>query len=105
MNISGILVLTAPARAAAVADRLRVLAGVDVHHVEPDTGRIVITQEADSVAAEVDGLRRIRAVPDVVLAEMAYHWFEEDGRPVDDIPPELDAEALDSAGIPAFLKE
>ncbi len=105
MNISGILVLAAPAQVEAVAHRLRALDGVDIHHVESATGRIIVTQEAESVAAEIDGLKRIRTIAGVVMAEMAYHWFEEDASPVDTVPPELEGENLDTSAVPPFLND
>ena len=101
MNISGILVIVSPQRVESMVDHLNGLDGIDVHHIEATTGRIVITQEAENIKAEVDGLKRIRALPGIVLAEMSYHNFEDDNELIDAIPADLD----DEANIPAYLNE
>ncbi|MGB5299777.1 MAG: chaperone NapD [Thiogranum sp.] len=105
MNISGILIITSPEHTGNVTQQLKSLTGIDVHYVDAAAGRIVITQEAESISAEVDGLKRIRALPHISLAEMSCHYFEEDRELVDAIPAELDDEALESASVPACLNE
>jgi nitrate reductase NapD len=105
MNISGILVIVSPQRVESMVDQLNRLDGIDVHHIDAETGRIVITQEAESIRDEVDGLKRIRALPGIILAEMSYHNFEDDTELVEGIPAELDDEGLENARIPAFLNE
>ena len=105
MNISGILVIVSPQRVESMVDHLNSLDGIDVHHIEAATGRIVITQEAKTIHDEVDGLKRIRALPGIILAEMSYHNFEDDNELIDAVPADLDKENLDSANIPAYLNE
>jgi len=105
MNISGILVVTAAEHTANVSKQLQDLAGIDVHYVDNAMGRIVITQEAASISAEIDGLKRIRALPRIVLAEMSCHYFEEDRELLDAIPAELDDEVLESDSVPGCLNE
>jgi nitrate reductase NapD len=78
MNLSGILVVAAPGRLAEVAGQLARLPGVQVHQHEAATGRMIVTQEAASVDDEVEGLKRIKAMPGVALAEMVYHYVAED---------------------------
>lgn len=78
VNVSGILVVTPADRLEETTRALAALEGVDVHHTDPATGRIVVTQEAGSVHAEVDGLKRIKALPHIILAEMVHHHFEDD---------------------------
>jgi nitrate reductase NapD len=82
LNISGILVVVPIERMSGTTEALNALPGVEVHHTDPATGRIVVTQEAASVEAEVDGLRRIKALPHVILAEMVQHYI--DGDPHDE---------------------
>ncbi|MBK6336719.1 MAG: chaperone NapD [Betaproteobacteria bacterium] len=53
-------------------------AGVEVHHTDAATSRVVVVQEAPTIEDEVDGLRRIQALPGVVAAEMVYHYFADD---------------------------
>jgi nitrate reductase NapD len=94
MNVSGILVITPSSRLHDTIDRLNALPGVEVHHTDPATGRIVVTQEADSVPAEVDGLQRIKALPHIILAEMVHHCFEDDRETIDR-----------STEVPDFLRD
>ena len=101
MNISGILVKVTPERVESMVDHLNGLDGIDVHHIEAATGRIVITQEAETINDEVEGLKRIRALPGIILAEMSYHNFEDDNELIDAIPADLD----DETNIPAYLNE
>ena len=101
MNVSGILVIVSPQRVESMIEQLNEMDGIDVHHIEAATGRIVITQEAEHISDEVDGLKRIRTLPGIILAEMSYHNFEEDNELVDAIPADLD----DEANIPAYLNE
>ena len=105
MNISGILVVVPPAQTQATIERLQDLPGIDVHHIDAVSGRIVITQEAESIPAEIDGLKRIRALPDIILAEMSYHYFGDDAESMDAIPTELEEESLDTDRVPSYLNE
>jgi len=105
MNISGILVVTAPEHVGDVSQQLKTLAGIDVHFTDEKTGRIVITQEAETISAEVDGLKRIRTLPHIILAEMSSHYFEEDRELLDAIPAELEDEALKHNSVPTYLNE
>jgi nitrate reductase NapD len=105
MNISGILVVVPPVHTQATIDRLQALPGIEVHHTDADSGRIVITQEAETIAAEIDGLKRIRALPEIILAEMSYHYFGDDAESVDAIPTELEEEGLDTGRVPPYLNE
>ncbi|MEE9493519.1 MAG: chaperone NapD [Gammaproteobacteria bacterium] len=105
MNISGILVITTPKHTDSTIKHLQNLPGIDVHTVDSKTGRIIITQEAATIRAEVDGLKRIRALPHIVLAEMSYHNFEEDRELIDAIPAELENEDLSTVQVPDYLKD
>jgi len=78
MNYSGIVVVCRPEDVPAVADRLADLPGVEVHYREQVQGKIVVVQEAETVDAEMDGIKRIKRLPGVILADMMYHYFEED---------------------------
>jgi len=103
MNISGILVIVAPDRVDSTVEKLTALQGIDVHHIDPPSGRIIITQEAETVHDEVDGLKHIRSLPGIILAEMSYHNFEEDTENLENIPEELEEETLDSVNDPTYL--
>jgi len=105
MNISGILVVTTSEHVGNISQQLQTLPGVDVHFVDHKSGRIVITQEAESINAEIDGLKRIRTLPHIILAEMSSHYFEEDRELFNAIPAELEDEALKHHSVPTYLNE
>jgi nitrate reductase NapD len=105
MNVSGILVMTSPEHTDKVCEQLRTIDGIDVHYTDDQTGRIVITQEAETISEEVEGLKRIRTLPHVTLAEMSSHYFEEDRELVNAIPQELDDESLPQGNVPPYLND
>lgn len=78
MNVSGILVVVPVAELDRAVAALSALPGVDVHHTHRAKGKIIVTQEAESVAEEVEGLKRIKALSSVILAEMVHHNFEDE---------------------------
>ncbi len=78
MNLSGIAVtVNSPAIEDTLA-RLDCLPGVEVHYKDASSGRIIVVQEAETVDAEVEGLKHIKAIPGVIVAEMVYHYFADD---------------------------
>jgi nitrate reductase NapAB chaperone NapD len=78
MNISGILVQAAPEHFEDVLAAIAALAGVEIHHREAQAGRAVVTIEAADTEAEMAMLRRIQDLPQVAMAELVYHYFEEE---------------------------
>jgi nitrate reductase NapD len=106
MNLSGILVLVPPEQTQSTITLLNTLPGVQVHYQDPEAGRIVVVQEAESTAAEVDGLKRIQALPKVLSASMVYHFFEDEDEILAGIPPELDEkEGPKNNRVPPFLAQ
>ncbi len=104
MNLSAILVITAPAEVEACMSLLDSLPNITVHHSDPVTGKIVLTQEAVSIDAEIEGLKRIKALAGVSMAEMIYHYFEDDEAAEVQIPADLDA--FQGLGeLPEFLNK
>lgn len=101
MNISGILVIVSPQQVESMVNQLNGLDGIDVHHIEAASGRIVITQEAETIREEVDGLKRIQALPGIILAEMSYHNFEDDSELLQGIPEDLE----DNDNVPGLLND
>jgi len=89
MNLSSILVVAPAENLETTIESLNKLAGVEVHVCEEQSGRIIATQEADSISAEVDGLKRIKALPDILFAEMVFHYFEGDSEAPAELPEEL----------------
>ena len=105
MNLSGILVVANPESQRQVVESLNALKGVEVHQADEETGRIIVVQEAPDIHAEIDGLRRIKAVPHVIMAEMVYHYIADDKRAYEAMPPELEEkqEGFDACAVPAYL--
>ena len=86
MNVAGILVVVPIVRLADAIEALSNLPGVDVHHTDEASGRIIVTQEAETIREEVAALETIKALPHVVLAEMVHHHFEDDQEIIDAVP-------------------
>lgn len=105
MNLSGILVIAGQRWLAEVIEALKALPGVEVHQVDESTGRIVVVQEAPDIQAEIDGLKRIKALPHVVMAEMVYHYLAEDERVYEDLPTELAGQGGGEGAVPAYLQD
>lgn len=78
MNLSGIAVSVQPRLFDDTVSRISELPGVDVHYQDPDSARLVVVQEACNVDAEVEGLKRIKSIHGVVVAELVYHYFADD---------------------------
>ena len=105
MNLSGILVMAKPENHAQVVAALNHLEGVEVHQVDEATGRIVAVQEATDIHAEIEGVKRIKALPNVIMAEMVYHYLAEDERIYEAMPPELieQQDGFETCAVPAYL--
>lgn len=108
MNLSGIVVAVFPGKVDACVERLNALPGVEVHNVDHEKNRIVVVQEAKMIADEVEGLKAIKALPDVSFAEMVYHYFAEDEQFIEAIPEDLDAMTglpQQQACVPEYLQD
>lgn len=103
MNISGIAVTTLPEWVAEVTQSLSGIEGVEVFQTDVASGKLVVIQEAPSVGAEVDGFRRIRALPHVLAVDLVQHYFEHDNEVIQTIPDELNG--LEGIRVPAELKD
>jgi len=77
MNLSSILVFTTTDKLQELTACLRKLPGIEVHYQCHDTGRLVIIQEAANEQAEIDGLQYIKDLPQVMAAEMFYHYVDD----------------------------
>jgi nitrate reductase NapD len=107
MNYSGILVIAAKGKLDQVVDALNAEPDLEVHQVEKDTGRLIVVQEGVSVKDEIDGLKRIKKIPGIVLAEMVYHYFaESDDDQPETLPDDIDElTGLTGNQVPAYLNE
>lgn len=103
MNLSAIAVTAQPQWVDAVAQSLAALEGVEVFHTDAASGKLVVVQEAASVSAEVEGFKRIRALPHVLAADLVQHYFEHDDELIHAIPDGLDG--LEGIRVPAQLQD
>lgn len=90
-SIAGVVVRTRPEALSEVTARLAGLPGVDVHHTEAATGRVVITLETDRPDHEQAHLERVRLEPGVLSADLVYHYVEPPGPEHARTPPDAGA--------------
>ena len=106
MNLSGILVVSTPAEIDKLIDNLNAMPGLEVHHVDRETSKLIVVQEAESIHDEVAGLKKIKKLPGIVLADMVYHYFAEDENLEQaDIPEDLDEFTGMKQAVPAYLND
>ena len=99
MNLSGIAVSLQPSLFDETVARIGELPGIEIHYQDPASHRVVVVQEAETVDAEVEGLKHIKSIPGVVVAELVYHYFAEDETRNQQPSPELDADSGISASV------
>lgn len=104
MNLSGILIETKPEWLAEVVRQLNCMDGVEVHQVDEAEGRIVAVQEAADIHAELESIKKIKALPHVILAEMVYHYIAEDDKIYEALPPELQTPEGEACAVPSYLQ-
>ncbi|MBE9560843.1 MAG: chaperone NapD, partial [Proteobacteria bacterium] len=75
MNLSGILIISTPSKLDTLIDSLNAMPGVEVHHIDRENNKLIVVQEAEAIHEEVDGLKKIKKLPGIVLAEMVYHYL------------------------------
>lgn len=100
MNLSGIVVAVPPHKLIEGIDALNAISNIEVHQSDETSGQIIIVQEAENVNQEVDGLKKIKALPMVTYAEMVYHYVADDQNP--DVAPPND---IDSSNLDETLKK
>jgi len=95
MNLSGIVVAVPPTKLNEGIAALNAINNIEVHQSDELTGQIVIVQEAENVNMEIDGLKKIKALPMVTYAEMVYHYVADDTNPDVAPPDDIDSSNLD----------
>jgi nitrate reductase NapAB chaperone NapD len=75
-HYSGVVVIVPPGRVESCARDLDGLAGVEVHYRHPESGRIVAVLEGRTAEEHQETLRRMHAIPDVLVAAPVYHYVE-----------------------------
>jgi len=77
MNVSSVVVKTSADRVHHVVGALR-SSGICEVHFQDDTGRIVITIEGKDIEEEMQKLKQVQAMPDVIAADLAYAYSEDE---------------------------
>ncbi len=77
MNISSIVVQTVPKYLDEVVEALKQTEVCD-YHMHDQSGRIIITIEAESVKEELEKLKVIEAIPHVIAADMQMAYSEDE---------------------------
>ncbi len=95
MNLSGIVVAVPPHKLNEGIAALNAINNIEVHQSDESTGQIVIVQEANNVNMEINGLKKIKALPMVTYAEMVYHYVADDTNPDISPPDDIDSENLE----------
>ena len=81
MQYSGILVRLQPDEWDEGLRRLVDVPDIEIHHREPETGRVIVVVESEGLAGQEEALKAIRDLPGVILAEPVYHYAPESGTP------------------------
>jgi len=107
MNLSGILVVSTPPAIDALIETLNAMPGLEVHNIDRDNSRLIVVQEAESIHDEVDGLKKIKKLPGIVLADMVYHYFAEDeSLTPEKLPDDLDEyTGIPQSAVPEYLND
>lgn len=77
MNISSLVVKTAPERVGEVADSLKSSGLCDVFFQDPG-GTIIVTVEGSGGDEEIERMKAIQKVPHVLSVGLAYAYSEEE---------------------------
>ena len=78
LHISGLSVVVRPTQFDAAITAIEHLPGAEVFARDRATNRLVVVQDLPSVDEHVEGLRRIQALPQVLVAELVYHHSDGD---------------------------
>lgn len=79
-SVSGLCVTARPEKLEAIETMLSAFPGIEVHARDPRTGRLVVIQERPTLDAHRQGLRSLQALPDVLTAELVFHYQDRDTR-------------------------
>ena len=75
-HYSGVLVHVDPPRFEPTVAMLEAIAGLELHHTDPPTGRCVVVLDTADRAGQEALFERIRAVSGVRGVELVYHLIE-----------------------------
>ena len=77
MHFSGILVTADPVELTETARRVEAVAGIEVHYLDAEGGRIIAVLETETLEEQQEGLRRLQRLPGVLAAALVEHRIEE----------------------------
>ncbi len=77
MNISSIVVLVNPEHEPGIIETIKKSDFCEFHLSSGD-GRIVVTFEGDSIEEEMESLKKLKAIPGIISAEMVYSYTEDE---------------------------
>lgn len=111
MNIAAVLVSTKPEQITSLREAINANPWSEVHYIEP-TGRMVITIEGSSSEEDVGRLKEIKALPEVLSAEMVEYCFEDESEEMwktvheeaQTIPPYLSDSKIEQKGGISYQK-
>lgn len=91
-------------------ETLNNIQGVEAFHHDESSGKIIIIQEAEAIHDEVNGLKQIKKLPGIILAEMVEHYFGEDtnlypSSDLENIDATCGTQVADSCSIPEYLNQ
>ena len=84
MHYSGILVRSQPAALERCATQVNARAGVEVYLTDPSSSSLVVVVETRTLGQQEATLRALQDLPDVVTADLVYHYIDEATDAVDD---------------------
>jgi len=77
MNVSSIVVKTNPENMQDVMNTINAIDFCEVHFND-DEGKIIVTIEGESVDDQMNRMKKIQALPNVVSANLSYSYTEEE---------------------------
>jgi len=77
MNVSSIVVTTEQEHLQEVIDNINAIDLCEVHFSN-DEGKIVVTIEGKNIDEQMDRMKKIQAIPNVVSANLSYSYTEDE---------------------------
>ena len=78
MNYSSVVITLAAGAEDCALEALTALEGLEVHHVDETSRRVVAVIEAETTGLEADVFERIRRTEGVIDVSLHAHYFEDE---------------------------
>lgn len=78
MNYSSVVITLAAGAESRALKALSALEGLEVHHVDEASRRVVAVIEAETTGLEADAFERIRRTEGVIDVSLHAHYFEDE---------------------------